>query len=108
MRGVLVEFRFFAAEAEQGKRLAEAQIKQMTGQDPLPARFMRAEWFDYIPQFKIWLNTNHKPVIRGTDKAIWDRIRLIPFNVVIPEDEQDKNLVAKLKRDLAGVLAWPA
>ena len=95
-----------AAESEEGKRLAEALIKDLTGGDTIAARFMRAEWFDFRPQCKIWLATNHKPTVRGTDKAIWDRIKLIPFGVIIPEDEQDKRLVEKLKAELPGVLAW--
>src|SRR5439155_4535552 len=95
-----------ASEADEGKRLAEAQIKDMTGGETLSARFMRAEWFDFKPEFKLWLATNHKPVIRGTDKAIWDRIRLVPFNVRIPDGEQDKGLGAKLRAELPGILAW--
>lgn len=95
-----------AAESDEGKRLAEAVIKDLTGGDTIAARFMRAEWFDFRPQCKIWLATNHKPEVRGTDKAIWDRIRLVPFEVIIPEAEQDKRLVEKLKKELGGILAW--
>ena len=95
-----------AAESDEGKRLAEAMIKDLTGGDTIAARFMRAEWFDFRPQCKIWLATNHKPEVRGTDKAIWDRIRLIPFDVIIPEAEQDKHLIEKLKAELPGILAW--
>jgi putative DNA primase/helicase len=96
----------YASEAEQGKRLAEALVKEMTGGEPVAARFMHAEWFEFTPEFKIWLATNHKPVIRGNDKAIWDRIRLIPFDVSIPETEQDKTLDKKLLTELPGILAW--
>ena len=67
---------------------------------------MRSEWFDYYPTFKIFLATNHKPKIKGTDKAIWDRIRLIPFEVTIPEKEQDKELIHKLELVLSGILNW--
>ena len=95
-----------ASESEEGRRLAESLIKDITGGDTISARFMRAEWFDFIPECKVWLATNHKPEIRGTDKAIWDRIRLIPFNVVIPEAEQDKQLTDKLIRELPGILTW--
>ena len=95
-----------AAESEEGKRLAEALIKDLTGGDTIAARYMRAEWFDFRPQCKIWLATNHKPTIRGTDKAIWDRIKLIPFSVIIPDDEQDRRLIEKLKAELPGILAW--
>ena len=95
-----------ASESEEGKRLGEAFIKDVTGGDVISARFMRAEWFDFKPECKLWLATNHKPVIRGTDKAIWDRIRLIPFMVSIPEAEQDKQLLAKLRDELPGILRW--
>ena len=98
-----------AIEAEQGQRLAESVVKAMTGgaaQEPIAARFLHHEWFEFIPTFKIWLGTNHKPVIHGTDYAIWRRIRLIPFNVKIPELEQDKGLPDKLRQELPGILAW--
>ena len=97
--------RFVAAvETEEGKHLAEARIKQMTGGDTISARFMRGEWFDFTPEFKCFLATNHKPGIRGTDHAIWRRIRLVPFTVRIPADKQDKHLAEKLLRELPGIL----
>ena len=96
----------YASEAEQGKRLAEATIKDLTGQDPISARFMRGEWFEFLPEFKLWLATNHKPHIRGTDNAIWDRIRLIPFGVSIPEEEQDPQLFDRIKAEMSGILSW--
>lgn len=95
-----------ANETEEGKHLAEAQVKQLTGGDMITARFLRQEFFDFKPQFTPWLRTNHKPVIRGTDKAIWDRIRLIPFTVRIPDDEVDPELQTKLLLELPAVLAW--
>jgi putative DNA primase/helicase len=95
-----------ASETEEGRRLAESLIKDLTGQDTITARFMRAEWFDFKPTHKLWLSTNHKPEIRGTDAAIWRRIRLVPWSVTIPQDEQDKGLAAKLRAELPGVLAW--
>jgi putative DNA primase/helicase len=99
--------RFVAAlEMEEGKRLAESLIKSLTGGDALTARLLFSEYFTFVPQFKIWLAANHKPDIRGTDLAIWRRVRLIPFNVVIPDGEQDKTLPAKLKDELPGILAW--
>jgi putative DNA primase/helicase len=99
--------RFVAAsETEEGRRLAESLIKDLTGQDTITARFMRAEWFDFQPTHKLSLSTNHKPEIRGTDAAIWRRIRLIPWSVTIPPGEQDKRLPAKLRAELPGVLAW--
>lgn len=100
--------RFVAAvETEEGRRLAEALIKQLTGgEDMISARFMRAEWFDFKPEFKLWVATNHKPEVRGTDDAVWDRLKLIPFNVRIPEGERDKGLIERLKAEAPGILAW--
>jgi len=95
-----------ASEGEEGKRLAESLIKSLTGGDKISARFMRAEWFEFEPTFKIWLSTNHKPIIRGTDTGIWRRIRLIPFAVTIPEEECDETLPEKLRAELPGILNW--
>ena len=99
--------RFVAAvEAEEGQRLAESAVKRLTGIDLIPARFLHQEFFDFIPEFKIWLATNHRPQIRGTDHAIWRRIRLIPFNVTIPDEERDLKLTEKLLKGLPGILSW--
>ena len=95
-----------AVEAEAGRRLAESLVKELTGGDTIAARFMRAEWFEFEPQFKLWLATNHKPRILGTDRAIWRRIRLIPFAVIIPKVEQDRQLGEKLREEWPGILAW--
>jgi putative DNA primase/helicase len=95
-----------ASETEEGRRLAESLVKDLTGQDTITARFMRAEFFDFTPTHKLWLSTNHKPEIRGTDNAIWRRIRLIPWSVTIPPAEQDNKLLSKLRKELPGVLAW--
>ena len=95
-----------ASEAESEQRFAESLIKQMTGGDTLSARFLHQEWFDFTPTHKIFLGTNHKPVIKGTDHAIWRRIKLVPFEVTIPENEWDLRLAEKLKAELPGILAW--
>ena len=95
-----------ASENERGRKLAEALVKAMTGKDTISARFMRGEFFDFRPTHKLWLATNHKPEIAGTDPAIWDRIKLVPFDVRIPEDEQDKHLDEKLESEHSGILAW--
>ena len=99
--------RFVAAsETEEGRRLAESLVKDLTGQDTISARFMRAEWFDFKPTHKLWLSTNHKPEVRGTDNAIWRRIRLIPWSVTIPPAERDRKLPERLGTELPGILAW--
>jgi putative DNA primase/helicase len=103
----LVGARFVAAiEVESGRRLAEAAVKQLTGGDTIVARFLYREHFEFQPVFKLWLAVNHKPRIRGTDHAIWRRIRLVPFTVTISDEEQDKDLLAKLRAELPGVLRW--
>lgn len=93
-------------EAEEGKRMSEPLIKQVTGQDTMTARFLYGEYFDFTPSFKIFMATNHKPVIRGNDHGIWRRIRMIPFTVTIPYEERDLNLMEKLRKEHAGILNW--
>ena len=95
-----------ASETEQGKSFAESLIKQMTGGDRITARFLHGEFFEFVPKFKLFLATNHKPNIRGTDNGIWRRIRLIPFEVAIAKEEQDPRLMDKLRAETAGILAW--
>lgn len=95
-----------AIETGDGRRLAEGLVKQLTGGDVITARFLHAEHFEFRAQFKLFLAANHKPTIRGTDHAIWRRIRLIPFTVTIPEEERDPEIAAKLKAELPGVLVW--
>lgn len=95
-----------AAEAEQGCRLSESVVKQVTGGDTITTRFLYREYFEYRPGFKLFLAANHKPTIRGTDHAIWRRIRLVPFTVTIPSEEQDRELLTKLRAELPGILQW--
>lgn len=95
-----------ACESDDGARLAEALVKQLTGGDKVTARFMRQEYFTFMPTLKLWLSTNHRPQVRGTDNAIWRRIKLIPFNVTIPDEEQDKGLGDKLQSHATAILAW--
>jgi putative DNA primase/helicase len=95
-----------AVEADTNKKMAESLVKQITGGEKVTARFLHREWFEFTPEFKVFLATNHKPVITGTDHAIWRRIQLIPFTVTIPEEEQDKDLALKLQNELPGILAW--
>lgn len=95
-----------SSEVGEGKRLNESLVKTLTGNDTVSARFLYAEAFEFRPAFKLWLAANHRPVIRGTDNAIWERVRLVPFTVQIPEAERDKTLLDALKGELSGILSW--
>lgn len=93
-------------EPTEGVRLNEGLVKQLTGGSKVTCRFLYGEEFEYTPEFKIWVATNHKPVIRGTDVGIWRRIKLIPFEVNIPKEKVDKNLKWKLRKEFPQILAW--
>jgi putative DNA primase/helicase len=95
-----------AIEVGEGKRFAEERIKILTGNDTVTARFLYREYFEFRPRFKLWIAANYKPEIRGTDYAIWRRIRLIPFTVTIPPEEQIPDLADQLKEELSGILNW--
>ena len=93
-------------ETSAGGRLNEVFVKEATGGDPIRARRMREDFWQFDPTHKIILATNHKPEIRGTDYAIWRRMRLVPFTVVIPPEERDGRLSEKLRAEYPGILAW--
>lgn len=93
-------------EVDQGQRLDEPLVKQLTGGNTMKARRMRENFFEFTATHKLFLAANHRPVVRGTDKAIWRRLRLIPFEVTIPEDQRDDGLLAKLQAEAPGILAW--
>jgi putative DNA primase/helicase len=95
-----------AIETEEGKRWDESKLKAMTGGDPIAARFMRQDFFEYVPQFKLMIAGNHKPVFRNVDEAIRRRVKLAPFTVTIPLAERDKKLSEKLKAEWPGILRW--
>ncbi len=95
-----------ASESKEGKRLDEGLVKSMTGDRWLQARHPHGGFFNFPIEFMPWLMTNHRPDIRGTDDGIWRRILLVPFNVRIPDAEQDKQLGEKLKLEASGILKW--
>ncbi|MDA1680327.1 MULTISPECIES: phage/plasmid primase, P4 family [Bacillus cereus group] len=95
-----------AIESEDGEQLSETFVKQITGGEPVLARFLRQEFFEFIPEFKVFFTTNHKPVIKGVDEGIWRRIRLIPFNLQLPKEKRDKKLPEKLSLEMPGILNW--
>lgn len=95
-----------AQETEEGKRWAESRIKALTGGDPIRARFMRMDEFEFIPQFKLLFAGNHKPGLRNVDEAMKRRLHLIPFTVTVQPEDRDPDLPEKLEAEAAGILQW--
>lgn len=98
-------------ETEENRRLNEVLVKQLTGGDSVRARRMHEDFWEFEPTWKIWLSTNHRPEIRGTDHAIWRRVRLIPFNTTFHDPGKgdpvkDSRMEEKLTAELPGILAW--
>ncbi|MFC1491825.1 phage/plasmid primase, P4 family [Nitrospinota bacterium] len=91
-------------EIEEGKRFSESIIKLLTGGDRVPARFLFCESFEFVPQFKLIVCANSKPIIRGQNTAIWRRIRVVPFTRTFAPEEQDRELPSKLETELPGIL----
>jgi putative DNA primase/helicase len=94
-----------AAESGEGRRLDEATVKEITGGDVIAARYLYGEFFEFQPQFKLVLTTNHRPRVDGDDDAIWRRLRLVPFEQSF-EGREDRELAAKLEAELPGIFAW--
>lgn len=96
------------SETEEGKQLHESLLKSLTGGDKITARFLFGEFFDYYFSGKLWIVTNHKPVIRDMSQGFWDRLKLIPFTTKIEKEKQiDKDtLLASLLDEASGILAW--
>ena len=93
-----------ASETEGGRAFAEARIKQMTGGDPITARFMRKDFFIYRPAFKLMIVGNHKPSLRNVDGALRRRFNIIPF--VHKPEAPDPDLEAKLRQEWPNILRW--
>ncbi|MBR0703133.1 hypothetical protein JQ599_24745 [Bradyrhizobium diazoefficiens] len=95
-----------ATETEEGRQWAESRLKQLTGGDPISARFMRQDFFEFVPQFKLMIAGNHRPGLRSVDEAIRRRMNLIPFALTIKKEERDVKLGEKLKAEWPGILQW--
>ena len=96
-------------ETAEGRRFNEVLVKQLTGGDAIRARRMQEDFWEFNPTHKLWLATNHRPEIKGTDHAIWRRPRLIPFDVQFTTDgehRKDPAMEDKLTEELPGILAW--
>jgi putative DNA primase/helicase len=95
-----------ASETERGRTWDENKIKTITGGDEVSARFMRGDFFEFVPQFKIIVAGNNKPKLKSTDEAIRRRFNLIPFLATIPPEERDLDLPEKLRAEYPGILKW--
>ncbi|MGX8010123.1 phage/plasmid primase, P4 family [Mesorhizobium sp. ORM8.1] len=95
-----------AIEANWNRAIDEARIKSMTGGEPITARYLRENYFEFRPSFKLWFVANDLPGVRGTAQAFWERARVIPFNVVIADKDRDRELTAKLRAEASGILNW--
>ncbi|WP_368862725.1 phage/plasmid primase, P4 family [Staphylococcus haemolyticus] len=93
-------------EPNEGERFDEGLIKQLTGGDRVSARKLYENEFEFTPQFKLWMATNHKPYVRGRDDGIWRRFVIIPFEKQIPLEEIDRDLTNKLKKELPAIMKW--
>lgn len=94
------------SESEQGRSLDEAKMKRLTGGDPVTARRMRQDYVTFEPSHQALMITNHLPKVRGDDPATWARIRVIPFDVVIPKDDQKVDLGERLQAEADAILSW--
>jgi putative DNA primase/helicase len=106
MAGLVGSRAVTASETERGRSWDENKIKTITGGDEVSARFMRGDFFEYVPQFKIIIAGNNKPKLKSTDEAIRRRFNLIPFLATIPPEERDLDLGAKLAAEYPGILKW--
>lgn len=95
-----------AQETQKGRRWDEVKIKAITGGDTISARFMRQDFFEFVPTFKIFVTGNYKPTLSAVDEAMHRRLLLVPFSVQIPKDERDPRLLEKLKTEWPAILRW--
>jgi len=94
------------SEPDEGVKLQEGLIKEMTGGEPIMVRALHSDFVEVNPVFKLTMSGNHKPDIRGTDDGIWRRFLMVPFEEQIPEAERDPHLAEKLWAERDGIFAW--
>lgn len=93
-------------EPNEGARFNEGLVKQLTGGDVVTARYLYGQEFEFKPVFKLWIACNYKITVRGTDKGIWRRMRLIPFEATFEGKNADKGLESRIRKELPQVLGW--
>ena len=93
-------------ELQAGDRLDEQVVKMLAGREPISARFLHREYFEYMPNFTAWLRTNHKPIITGGDDGIWRRLVVLAFRRKFDGDEKDPDLEGILLEERDGILQW--
>ncbi|MCX4541451.1 phage/plasmid primase, P4 family [Streptomyces sp. NBC_01565] len=96
----------FCSETEKGRKFAEATMKRLVGGDPIEANYMHKNPITFDPSHTLIMLTNHLPAVSGDDPAVWRRILVVPFDVVIPEEERDGGLPGRLKAASGAILAW--
>lgn len=97
-----------ASEPDEGERLNEGRIKELTGGERILVRALHSDFVEVLPVFKLSISGNHKPEVRGTDDGIWRRLLLVPWDEQIPKDQRDPDLAEKLWAEAPGILAWAA
>ena len=97
-----------ASEPEKGMKFSLSRVKHLTGLGEVKARYLRENHFIFKPSHKLFIDTNHKPIISDPTDAIWNRVKLVPFTVTIPPHEIDPTLPEKLRAELPGIMAWLA
>ena len=95
-----------AQETDEGRKWAESKLKTLTGGDPITARYMRQDFFTFLPKFTLIIAGNHKPSITTVDEAIRRRLHLVPFNITIPRADRDTDLAEKLQAEASGIMQW--
>ena len=95
-----------STETQQGRSWDEARLKALTGGDKISARFMRQNFFEFTPKFKLLISGNHRPTIKSVDEAMRRRLHLVPFVVTIPPSKRDADLTDKLQSEWPGILNW--
>jgi putative DNA primase/helicase len=96
----------FCSETERDRKFAEASMKRLVGGDPIEANYMHKNPITFMPSHTLIMMTNHLPKVSGDDPAVWRRILVVPFDVVIPEDERDPDLPRRLREATDAVLSW--